>query len=79
MAGCLLTSEAHNFAVLDSGCTSKVAVKFWIECYWQSLSKHELLKVIHEEKDKVLKFGRAETKSLIAPISSPCILNGKHI
>ena len=54
---CLLTSEARNCAVLDSGCTSTVAGKTWVECYIQSLLDDDLQKVIHENSTKIFKFG----------------------
>ena len=42
---CLLTSEVRNSTVLDSGCTSTVAGKLWIDFYLQSLSNDELSRV----------------------------------
>ena len=76
---CLLTREARNSAVLDSGCTSTVAGKLWIDCYLQSLSNDKLSRVVREKSNKIFKFGNGETKQFIETITIPCVLAGKYI
>ena len=66
---CLLTSEVRNSTVLDSGCTSTVAGKLWIDFYLQSLSNDELSRVNWEKSNKIFKFGGGETKQSMENIT----------
>ena len=78
---CLLTSEARNSAMLDSGCTSTVAGKLWIDCYLQSLSNDDLSQVVWEESNKIFKFGGGETKQSMETIynNSVCTCREAYI
>ena len=76
---CLLTSEVRNSTVLDSGCTSTVAGKLWIDFYLQSLSNDELSRVNWEKSNKIFKFGGGETKQSMENITILWVLAGKHI
>ena len=74
-----LTSEVRNSTVLDSGCTSTVAGKLWIDCYLQSLSNDKLSRVVRKKSNKIFKFGSGETKQSMETITIPCVLAGKYI
>lgn len=65
---CLLTYESRNSAVLDSGCSSTVAGKKWINCYIDSLSEPDKMKITHSPGSKNFKFGGGETKQSIEEV-----------
>ena len=69
---CLLTSEARNSVVLDSGCTSTVAGTNWITCFLESLSADELATVKREPWVKNFQFGCGTTKNSLAVVQFPC-------
>ena len=71
-----LTNEARNCAVLDSGCSSTVAGKLWMDCYLESLPKDDISKVIKEKSSKTFKFGGGEVKTSTETITFPCTLAG---
>lgn len=76
---CLLMSESRNSAVLDSGCSSTVAGRTWIECFIQSLSDDEREKVERKSSNKSFKFGGGETKPSLEQVIFPCSMAGKDI
>lgn len=68
---CLLTYESRNSAVLDSGCSSTVAGKKWINCYIDSLSEPDKMKITRSPGSKNFKFGGGETKQSIEEVEIP--------
>ena len=51
------TGETLSAAVLDSGATSTVCRKTWINCYEETLSDEDRLKVRNEPNSTNFKFG----------------------
>ena len=76
---CLLTSEARNAAVLDSGCSSNVAGKQWIKCFIDSLSEDKISQINEYRGHKIFKFGGGESKKSLGVIEFPCELAGKEV
>ena len=58
----LLTYEARNSAVLNSGCSTAAAEKKWINCYIESSQDPEKRRIIRSPSCKKFKFGEGETK-----------------
>ena len=58
----LLLSKSWNSVILDSGCTSNVAGKLWIDCFLETLQACDLNKVKKIPSTKMFRFGRGEIK-----------------
>ena len=76
---CLLTIEARNSVVPDSGCTSTVARTNWINCFLDSLSVDELSTVRMEPGVKNFRFGGVTTKKSWEIDQFPCRLADRNI
>lgn len=76
---CLLASEARNSAVLDSACTSNVAGRNWMNCYFDSMSPESQAKVKRSTPQKVFRFGGGEKKKSVEVIEFPCEIAGKRV
>ena len=59
---CLLTKEALNSAILDSGCSSTVAGKGWFDCFIESLPEKSQKLVKRNASNKIFKFGDGEIR-----------------
>ena len=51
------TGETLSAAALDSGATSSVRGKTWIDCYEETLSDEDQLKVTKASSSRNFKFG----------------------
>ena len=71
--------EARNCAVLDSGCTSNVCGKAWLDCYFDSLTSQERNKVVENEGKKMFKFGGGEKCMSLGNFELPANLAGKKV
>ena len=74
-----LRQETKNAAVLDSGCSSTVCGKLWIEQYLNSLSSYNQTKIIRMEGQKVFRFGRGEQLKSIGCYIIPIFLAGRKL
>ena len=61
---CFLLSKSRNSVILDSGCTSNVAGKLWIDCFLERLQACDLKKVKNIPSIKMFRFGRGEIKKI---------------
>ena len=61
---CLLLSETRNSVILDSGCTSNVAGKLWIDCFLGTLQACDLNKVKNIPSTNIFRFDRVEIKKI---------------
>ena len=75
---CLLLSKLQNSVILDSGCTSNLAGKLWIDFFLETLQACDLNKVRNIPSAKMFRFGRGKIKSM-GQIIFPCNLAGKDI
>ena len=73
----VLLTESTNSAVLDSGCSSTVAGKDWIDCFVGSLNEVEKAEVIYKDSDTVYKFGGGERLQSTGKVILPCYLAGQ--
>lgn len=72
----LLSKEAENAAVLDSGCPSTVAGEAWISTYLDSLPPEKRCLVKKSKSEKHFKFGAGPPCPSRGEITIPCCLAG---
>ena len=74
----LLLHESWNSAILDSGCSSNVCGKKWIDDIISKLNieEHE---VTRGSSVKVFNFGGGEKLNSLGTVTFPCLLAGKNI
>ena len=75
----LLTTEARNSVVLDSGWTSTVAGTKWINCFLDSLSPDGLTAVRREPGVRNFRFGGGTTIKALEVVQFPCRLADRNI
>ena len=51
-----VTNEARNCSVLDSGCSSTIAGKFWMDCYLEPFLRTTLQKSLKRMASRHLNF-----------------------
>ena len=73
----VLVSECLHSAVLDSGCSSTVAGKEWLQSYIDSLSPTDKKSIQSESSDKFFRFGGGTCLKSKGLYDVPCVLAGE--
>ena len=73
------TGETLSAAVLDSGATSTVYGKTWIDCYEETLSDENRLKVTKEASSTNFKFGDGRKVASIEKVTIPAAIGEQPV
>ena len=73
------TGETLSAAVLDSGATSTVCRKTWINCYEETLSDEDRLKVRNEPNSTNFKFGDGWKVASIEKVTIPATIGEQSV
>ena len=73
---CVLVTETLKSAILDSGCSSTVTGRIWLQSFIDSLPDSEQEKVCHVPSDAVFRFGGDRLHKSIEKVSLPCHIAG---
>ena len=74
-----VTGETLSAAVLDSGATSTVCRKMWIDCYKETLSDEDRLKVTKEASSTNFKFGDGRKIASIEKANIPAMISEQPV
>ena len=75
----VFVSESFNSAILDSGATSTVAGKTWMECYVDGLSPTEKQGIKYSESANSFKFGSGTVFPSLYKVQVPATLGFKKV
>ena len=78
-AMCLLTYEAVNKGILDSGCSATVAGEEWMKSFLDTIGLEDQATVEYGKGEKWFKFGGGEVLQSIKTVVFPCMLGGTKV
>ena len=75
----IFISEASVAAILDSGASSSVAGKKWLDSYLQGLSDNSMKKVAYQKSNTRFKFGSGTVFESLYKVKIPARIGGKNV
>ena len=73
-----LVAESAGQAVLDTGCSSTVCGKKWLQNYVQQLSSYDANKITECSTGSTFTFGDGVVKKALKKVTIPCYLDGRQ-
>ena len=74
----LLTVDKFE-AIIDCACPTTVSGKAWIHSFIMQLSETDKELVVHEESERIFKFGGGEKRKSLGVVTFPCFFGQRNI
>lgn len=72
-------SESFSCAILDSGATSTVAGKVWVECFVDGLPTEKIPRVTYTQSNNSFKFGSGDVFPSLYKVKLPAVIGKKEV